>query len=157
MCYTFSCRKFLRENLYYDEVLAVNVAGQTGLWEILQFLASFRGLHPEVLDILTKIVRSLGEGLMKAAESMIAASKRLPALDCKLHKIKYYAYKFCKCLFSNCDTFYLSSDMCYVIFLCSVHKYLKYVLYCKLLNTFWWSLVLDVPQKLLGEFNFGPV
>ncbi|XP_033611768.1 uncharacterized protein LOC111875606 isoform X4 [Cryptotermes secundus] len=73
--------KFLRENLYYDEVLAVNVAGQTGLWEILQFLASFRGLHPEVLDILTKIVRSLGEGLVKVTESTVAASEHLPALD----------------------------------------------------------------------------
>ncbi|PSN32070.1 hypothetical protein C0J52_16221 [Blattella germanica] len=44
--------KFLRENLHYDEVLAVNVAGQTGLWEVLQFLASFRGLHPERLAAL---------------------------------------------------------------------------------------------------------
>jgi hypothetical protein len=87
-------------------VLAVNVAGQTGLWEVLQFLASFRGLHPEVLDILTKIVRSLGEGLVKAAESKIAALEHLPALDCKLHKFKYYAYQFCKYLFRNCDTFH---------------------------------------------------
>lgn len=92
--YKFSCRKFLRENLYYDEVLAVNVAGQTGLWEILQFLASFRGLHPEVLDILSKIVRSLGEGLVKAAESTIAASEHLPALDCKLNKLNIMLTNF---------------------------------------------------------------
>ncbi|XP_021913956.1 uncharacterized protein LOC110827029 isoform X3 [Zootermopsis nevadensis] len=76
--------KFLRENLYYDEVLAVNVAGQTGLWEVLQFLACFRGLHPEVLDILTKIVRSLGEGLVKALENKITTFKHLPALDSSL-------------------------------------------------------------------------
>jgi hypothetical protein len=93
MYFTFSCRKFLRENLYYDEVLAVNVAGQTGLWEVLQFLASFCGLHPEVLDILTKILRSLGEGLVKAVESKMAASKHLPALDCKLYKFKYCAHR----------------------------------------------------------------
>jgi hypothetical protein len=133
--------------LYYDEVLAVNVAGQTGLWEILQFLASFRGLHLEVLDILTKIVRSLGEGLVKASENMVAAPEHLPALDCKLHKFKYYAYQSCKCLFSNCNTFHLSSGMCHVTFLYSALKYLKwmhlrklrlsvYILYCKLLNTF---------------------
>jgi hypothetical protein len=89
MCCLFFHRKFLRENLYYDEVLAVNVAGQTGLWEVLQFLASFRGLHPEVLDILTKIVRSLGEGLVKAFEKKTTASKNLPALDCKLYKLKW--------------------------------------------------------------------
>jgi hypothetical protein len=55
------------------------------LWEVLQFLASFRGLHPEVLDILTKIVRSLGEGLVKALENKITTAKNLPALDCKLY------------------------------------------------------------------------
>lgn len=88
VCYVFTCRKFLRENLYYDEVLAVNVAGQTGLWEVLQFLASIRGLHPEVLDILTKIVKSLGEGLVKA--NSVTTTNHLPALDCKLHKLKYY-------------------------------------------------------------------
>lgn len=89
MCCVFGHRKFLRENLYYDEVLAVNVAGQTGLWEVLQFLACFRGLHPEVLDILTKIVRSLGEGLVKALENKITTFKHLPALDCKLYNLKY--------------------------------------------------------------------
>jgi hypothetical protein len=89
MYFTFSYRKFLRENLYYDEVLAVNVAGQTGLWEVLQFLASFRGLYPEVLDILTKIVRSPGEDLVKTVESKTAASEHLPALDCKLLKFNY--------------------------------------------------------------------
>jgi hypothetical protein len=85
VCCIFTYRKFLRENLYYDEVLAVNVAGQTGLWEILQFLASMRGLHPEVLDILTKIVKSLSDGLVKADN--IATTSRLPALDCKLYKL----------------------------------------------------------------------
>jgi hypothetical protein len=83
VCCVFTYRKFLRENLYYDEVLAVNVAGQTGLWEVLQFLASNRGLHPEVLDILTKIVKSLGEGLMKA--NSVLTTNHLPALDCKLY------------------------------------------------------------------------
>jgi hypothetical protein len=82
--------------LYYDEVLAVNVAGQTGLWEVLQFLASFRGLHPEVLDILIKIVSSLGEGLVKTFESKTAASEHLPALDCKLLKCKYCANRIYK-------------------------------------------------------------
>jgi hypothetical protein len=88
VCCVFTYRKFLRENLYYDEVLAVNVAGQTGLWEVLQFLASNRGLHPEVLDILTKIVKSLGEGLVKG--SSVATTSHFPALDCKLCKLKYY-------------------------------------------------------------------
>jgi hypothetical protein len=115
----FSYRKFLRENLHYDEVLAVNVAGQTGLWEVLQFLASFRGLHPEVLDILAKIVRSLGEGLVKAVENKIATSKHLPALDCKLHraKLKHCVQHFsriCKCFISNCYAHHMYPH----IFLC---------------------------------------
>ncbi|CAG2054167.1 unnamed protein product, partial [Timema podura] len=50
--------EFLGSNLSYDEVLAVNVVGQTGLWEVLQFLASYRGLHKEVLDVLGKLLRT---------------------------------------------------------------------------------------------------
>ncbi|XP_066992544.2 uncharacterized protein ca [Anabrus simplex] len=69
--------KFLKENLFYDEVLAVNVAGQTGLWEVLQFLATYRGLHQEVLDILTKILRSHSDP--KVVEAIV--SKQAPGLD----------------------------------------------------------------------------
>ncbi|XP_012265195.2 uncharacterized protein LOC105691366 isoform X1 [Athalia rosae] len=50
---------FLSSNTFYDEVLAVNVAGQTGLWEVLQQLATQRGLYAQVLDVLMKVVRSL--------------------------------------------------------------------------------------------------
>ncbi|XP_059473427.1 uncharacterized protein LOC132195443 isoform X2 [Neocloeon triangulifer] len=46
---------FLKCNLFYDEVLAVNIAGQTKTWKVLQFLAKNRGLYPEVLDILLKV------------------------------------------------------------------------------------------------------
>ena len=63
----------------------MNVAGQTALWEVLQFLASYRGLHPEVLDILSKIVRPLGENLVKTFENKTTNIdvRNLPALDCK--------------------------------------------------------------------------
>ncbi|XP_046477721.1 uncharacterized protein ca [Neodiprion pinetum] len=50
---------FLASNTFYDEVLAVNVAGQTGLWEVLQQLATQRGLYHQVLEVLMKVVRSL--------------------------------------------------------------------------------------------------
>lgn len=50
---------FLASNTFYDEVLAVNFVGQTGLWEVLQQLATERGLYSQVLDILMKVVRSL--------------------------------------------------------------------------------------------------
>ncbi|XP_065332250.1 uncharacterized protein ca isoform X2 [Cloeon dipterum] len=46
---------FLKSNLFYDEVLAVNIAGQTKTWKVLHFLATNRGLYPEVLDILLKV------------------------------------------------------------------------------------------------------
>lgn len=49
------CRAFLKSNLHYDEVLAVNIAGQTKTWKVLHFLATNRGLYPEVLDILLKV------------------------------------------------------------------------------------------------------
>ncbi|KAF4527744.1 hypothetical protein B566_EDAN014954 [Ephemera danica] len=51
----------MRDNLHYDEVLAVSVAGQTGLWDILLFLSSHRGLRPEVLDVLLKVVNGITE------------------------------------------------------------------------------------------------
>lgn len=50
--------KFLCENPHYDEVLAVNVAGQTGLWDVLHFLCGQRGLQFEVLEVLAKAVQS---------------------------------------------------------------------------------------------------
>ncbi|XP_063216868.1 uncharacterized protein LOC134527844 isoform X2 [Bacillus rossius redtenbacheri] len=59
--------KFLRDNPWYDEVLAVNVAGQTGLWEVLQFLASHRGLHQEVLEVTSSVVATLLEGAGRPA------------------------------------------------------------------------------------------
>ncbi|XP_046742534.1 uncharacterized protein LOC124409162 [Diprion similis] len=50
---------FLASNTFYDEGLAVNVAGRTGLWEVLQQLATQRGLYYQVLELLMKVVRSL--------------------------------------------------------------------------------------------------
>ncbi|XP_066588332.1 uncharacterized protein ca [Prorops nasuta] len=45
---------FLSTNNFYDELLAVNVAGQTCLWEILHYLSAQRGLHAQMLEIATK-------------------------------------------------------------------------------------------------------
>ncbi|XP_024936810.1 uncharacterized protein LOC107263725 isoform X2 [Cephus cinctus] len=49
---------FLSTNIFYDELLAINIAGQTGLWKILHHLATQRGLYAEVLDILLKAVQA---------------------------------------------------------------------------------------------------
>lgn len=48
------CRHFLLTNKFYDELLAVNIAGQTSLWNILHHLAAKRGLFAQVLDVLMK-------------------------------------------------------------------------------------------------------
>ncbi|XP_050430653.1 uncharacterized protein LOC126839387 isoform X2 [Adelges cooleyi] len=51
--------KFLRlllDNHHYDEVLCVNIIGQSRLCSILKFLAVDRGLHNEVLTVLVSLM-----------------------------------------------------------------------------------------------------
>lgn len=43
---------------YYDQVLAVNVACQAGLWSIVTILAKARGLQVEVVTALCQIIQS---------------------------------------------------------------------------------------------------
>lgn len=47
---------FLRQNHSYDENLAVNVAAQSRLCIMLQFLAKYRGLIQEVATVLAKLI-----------------------------------------------------------------------------------------------------
>ncbi|XP_043664622.1 uncharacterized protein LOC122627529 isoform X1 [Vespula pensylvanica] len=47
---------FLSTNSFYDELLAVNIAGQTCLWEVLHHLATQRCLYGQMLDVLMKTV-----------------------------------------------------------------------------------------------------
>lgn len=47
---------FLRQNHSYDENLAVNVAAQSRLCSMLQFLAKYRGLIQEVATVLAKLI-----------------------------------------------------------------------------------------------------
>ncbi|XP_034188520.2 RCC1 and BTB domain containing protein claret [Osmia lignaria lignaria] len=49
---------FLSTNSFYDELLAVNIAGQTCLWEVLHHLATQKGLYGQMLDILMKTIYS---------------------------------------------------------------------------------------------------
>lgn len=47
-------------NTFYDELLAINIAGQTYLWEVLHHLATQRSLYGQMLDILMKTVQTVG-------------------------------------------------------------------------------------------------
>ncbi|CAK9809769.1 X-linked retinitis pigmentosa GTPase regulator homolog [Anthophora plagiata] len=49
---------FLSTNFFYDELLAVNIAGQTCLWEVLHHLATQKGLYGQMLDILMKTIHN---------------------------------------------------------------------------------------------------
>lgn len=49
-------RTFLKENGYYDEVLAASVVGQGGLCNIMNFLCEQRGLSSQVLEVLARII-----------------------------------------------------------------------------------------------------
>ncbi|EFN66274.1 X-linked retinitis pigmentosa GTPase regulator-like protein [Camponotus floridanus] len=51
---------FLSTNMFYDELLAINIAGQTYLWEVLHHLATQRSLYGQMLDILMKTVQMFG-------------------------------------------------------------------------------------------------
>ncbi|XP_043498025.1 uncharacterized protein LOC122521394 isoform X1 [Polistes fuscatus] len=47
---------FLSTNLFYDELLAINIAGQTCLWEVLHHLATQRCLYGQMLDVLMRTI-----------------------------------------------------------------------------------------------------
>ncbi|KYN28946.1 X-linked retinitis pigmentosa GTPase regulator like protein [Trachymyrmex cornetzi] len=51
---------FLSTNTFYDELLAINIAGQTYLWEVLHHLAIQRSLYSQMLDILIKAIQIFG-------------------------------------------------------------------------------------------------
>ncbi|XP_029179044.1 uncharacterized protein LOC114946614 isoform X2 [Nylanderia fulva] len=51
---------FLSTNMFYDELLAINIAGQTYLWEVLHHLATQKSLYGQMLDILMKTVQMFG-------------------------------------------------------------------------------------------------
>ncbi|KAJ8687906.1 hypothetical protein QAD02_023701, partial [Eretmocerus hayati] len=47
---------FLSSNVYYDELFALNIIVQTNLWAVLHHLVMYRGLGPQVLDVIIKIL-----------------------------------------------------------------------------------------------------
>jgi len=57
----FIFRYFLSTNTFYDELLAINIAGQTYLWEVLHHLATHRSLYSQMLDILVKALQIFGK------------------------------------------------------------------------------------------------
>ncbi|KAK3924364.1 Ultraviolet-B receptor UVR8 [Frankliniella fusca] len=48
--------KFLKLNQHYDELMAINIFGQNHLWSLLNELACYRGLLPEVLEAQAKMM-----------------------------------------------------------------------------------------------------
>lgn len=46
----------MSENNHYDEVLCVNIVGQSRLFNVLQFLAVERCLHNEVITVLVSLM-----------------------------------------------------------------------------------------------------
>ncbi|KYN06247.1 X-linked retinitis pigmentosa GTPase regulator like protein, partial [Cyphomyrmex costatus] len=58
--YEVVLRYFLSTNTFYDELLAINIAGQTYLWEVLHHLATQRSLYSQMLDILIKAIQIFG-------------------------------------------------------------------------------------------------
>lgn len=51
-------RYFLCHEEYYDQVLAVNVACQAGLWNVVTLLAKTRGLQLEVVVTLSQMLQT---------------------------------------------------------------------------------------------------
>nr|XP_033323093.1 uncharacterized protein LOC117218656 [Megalopta genalis] len=49
---------FLSTNSFYDELLAINIAGQTCLWEVLHHLATQKCLYGQMLEVLMKTIHS---------------------------------------------------------------------------------------------------
>ncbi|XP_053987652.1 uncharacterized protein LOC128881032 [Hylaeus volcanicus] len=49
---------FLSTNPFYDELLAVNISGQTCLWEVLHHLATQKCLYGQMLEVLMKTIHS---------------------------------------------------------------------------------------------------
>ncbi|XP_076290430.1 RCC1 and BTB domain containing protein claret [Lasioglossum baleicum] len=49
---------FLSTNSFYDELLVINIAGQTCLWEVLHHLATQKCVYGQMLEVLTKTIHS---------------------------------------------------------------------------------------------------
>ncbi|XP_015431451.1 PREDICTED: uncharacterized protein LOC107187791 [Dufourea novaeangliae] len=49
---------FLSTNSFYDELLAINIAGQTCLWEVLHHLATQKCLYGQMLEVLMKTIHT---------------------------------------------------------------------------------------------------
>ncbi|XP_014210897.1 uncharacterized protein LOC106641130 [Copidosoma floridanum] len=45
---------FLSTNVFYDELFAMNIAAQSNMWCILNYLTACRGLGPQILGVITK-------------------------------------------------------------------------------------------------------
>ncbi|XP_036149418.1 uncharacterized protein LOC105829672 isoform X2 [Monomorium pharaonis] len=60
---------FLSTNTFYDELLAINIAGQTYLWEVLHHLATQRSLYNQMLEILIKAIQIFGANIQNHPKS----------------------------------------------------------------------------------------
>lgn len=60
---------------YYDQVLAVNVACQAGLWSIVTVLAKARGLQAEVVAALCQIIQTNRAPAFDSEDFILALSE----------------------------------------------------------------------------------
>lgn len=68
-------RQFLCHEEYYDQVLAVNVACQAGLWNVVTLLAKTRGLQLEVVSTLSQILQTTRAPRFNDDEFLITLSE----------------------------------------------------------------------------------
>uniref|UniRef100_A0A1Y1KHK1 RCC1-like domain-containing protein n=1 Tax=Photinus pyralis TaxID=7054 RepID=A0A1Y1KHK1_PHOPY len=66
---------FLRLEEFYDQVLAVNVACQSGHWNIVTLLAKTRGLQPECVAAMAQILQSTNKVEVNNHDFLMALSE----------------------------------------------------------------------------------
>lgn len=88
---------------YYDQVLAVNVACQAGLWSIVTVLAKCRGLQIEVIAALCQIVQTNRAPTFNNEDFILALSE--PTLTPNFLVYPLYTQIILNYIRTNVDTF----------------------------------------------------
>ncbi|KAF5306974.1 hypothetical protein FQR65_LT07196 [Abscondita terminalis] len=93
---------FLRYEEFYDQVLAVNVACQSGHWNIVTLLAKTRGLQPETVAAISQILNSTMQNGFNN-DFLIALSE--PSLTQSLLIYSAFSERILHFIRTNLDTF----------------------------------------------------
>lgn len=88
---------------YYDQILAVNVACQSGHWNIITLLARTRGLQPEIVAALSQIIQSTNMASPSNYEFLLALSE--PSLTQSLLIYPSFGQKIFDYIRTNIDSF----------------------------------------------------